>query len=211
MNHYFYSLAHRAAQAAADEEITKIDPRWIYAQWVHESNNFTSQLAAENHNLGGLTQEEANDSPQPDGSCYYINFVSYEDYADYFGHYLRYFVDGGIDQATNLTEYITALKNSPSGAYFGDSLENYLSDCQEIYAENFPEQNASEEVEAAEKIVLSRVDNSGVFALPDGVAADRIVQVLLNGQPAEYVPVKDNTEIDVPGARPDLVVEVVLR
>jgi len=137
MNDYFYQLATVATEAAISKEITNLDPRWIYSQWVHESDNFTSQLAIGNHNLGGLTQEEPNDSPQPDGSYYYINFDSYESYADYFGSYLHYFIDGGVDQATTLEEYITALKNSPSGAYFGDSLENYVNNCQRIYMEIF--------------------------------------------------------------------------
>lgn len=137
MNKYFVELAKRAAAAAAENEMPNIDWRWIYSQWVHESDNFTSTLAIDNHNLGGVTQAEPNDTPQPDGSCYYINFASYEDYADYFGRYLRGFIDGGVDDATTLAEYITALKNSPSGEYFGDSLENYLSDCERIYNENF--------------------------------------------------------------------------
>lgn len=137
MNDYFWQLAQRAAQAAAERGLTNIDPRWIYAQWVHESDNFTSALAVDNHNLGGVTQSEPNDTPQPDGGNYYINFDSYEAYADYFGHYLHGFIDGGVDQATTLEEYITALKNSPSGEYFGDSLGNYLSDCERIYSECF--------------------------------------------------------------------------
>ena len=137
INDYFYKLAKRSAQAAADKGVLNVDPRWIYAQWIHESNDFTSALAVDNHNLGGVTQSEPNDTPQPDGGNYYINFASYEDYADYFGHYLHGFIDGGVDRAQTLEQYITALKNSPSGEYFGDSLENYVTDCQRIYNENF--------------------------------------------------------------------------
>ncbi|SPF56660.1 glycoside hydrolase family 73 protein [Candidatus Desulfosporosinus infrequens] len=137
MDGKFYDLAVLATESAAGEGIKNIDPRWVYSQWQHESDHFTSQLAVENHNLGGLTQIDPNDSPQPDGNYYYINFASDEEYAVYFGRYLRYFLDSGIDQASTLTEYIIALKNSPSGAYFGDSLENYLADCQKIYNENF--------------------------------------------------------------------------
>jgi hypothetical protein len=137
INDYFYELAKAAAEAAASKGITNIDPEWIYAQWVHESDNFTSQLAVENKNLGGLTQTTPNDSPQPDGAYWYTIFDSYEYYADYFGRYLRYFLDSNIDQATTLEEYITSLKNSPSGAYFGDSLENYITDCVRILNENF--------------------------------------------------------------------------
>lgn len=137
INDYFYNLAQSAVESAASKGITNIDPKWVYSQWVHESDNFTSQLALENRNLGGLTQTTPNDSPQPDGSFWYIIFDSYEDYADYFGKYLRYFTDSGIDQATTMIEYIEALKNSPSGAYFGDSLENYIAGCEYRYNEAF--------------------------------------------------------------------------
>lgn len=136
MNDYFYNLATVASQIATEYDL-QIDPRWIYCQWVHESSDFTSDLAVSNHNLGGLTQVSYNDTPQPDGDFYYINFPTYEDYARYFGNYLHYFIDGGLDTATTLEEYITALKNSPSGAYFGDSLENYISNCERIYNETF--------------------------------------------------------------------------
>ena len=64
-----------------------------------------------------------------------MQFATYEDYADYFGRYLKGFIDGGVDQAGTLEEYV--LKNSPSGAYFGDSLENYLAGCEGFYSENF--------------------------------------------------------------------------
>lgn len=137
INEYFYGLAEVAVDSAVSKGIANIDPRWIYSQWVHESQEFSSRLAIKNHNLGGLTQEEPNDSPQPDGNCYYIIFDSFESYADYFGRYLRYFKDSGVDYATTLEEYIVALKNSPSGAYFGDDLDDYLSDCQRIFEENF--------------------------------------------------------------------------
>lgn len=137
MNEYFYGIAERAVASAVDYGITNINPRWLYCQFAHESAEFTSQLTIENHNIGGLTQETPNDSPQPDGNYWYCCFDSFEDYGDYFGHYLRYFKDSGVDYATTLEEYIVALKNSPSGAYFGDSLENYLSNCQRIFEENF--------------------------------------------------------------------------
>ena len=136
MNEYFYGLAQQAANASARKGLDNIDPRWIYVQWEHETGGFTSDLQASNHNLGGLTQSEPNDTPQPDGNCYYMNFDTFEGYADYFGRYLRYYKENGIAEAQTLTDYIIALK---SGGYFGDSLENYLSDCQQIYTENFGE------------------------------------------------------------------------
>lgn len=58
---------------------------------------------------------------------------------------------------------------------------------------------------------LNRVDESGVFALPDGVTADHIAEVLLDGVSTEHVYVKSDTEIDVPLARPGSVVTIILR
>lgn len=128
LNTYFYEVAKQAAAAAAEKDLT-IDPKWIYSQWNHETGAFTSELQASNHNLGGLCQSEPNDTPQPDGNCYYMNFDTFEDYATYFGHYLGYYVENGIDSATTLYDYLVALKN---GGYFGDSLDNYYNDCQYI-------------------------------------------------------------------------------
>jgi hypothetical protein len=136
---YFLGIAQQAADAAKDYDITNVDFRWLYCQFQHESGNFTSTLTIENHNIGGLTQETPNDSPQPDGNFWYCKFNTYEEYATYFGHYLRYFKDSGVDKASTLEEYIRALKDSPSGAYFGDSFDNYYSDCQSIYNTYFGE------------------------------------------------------------------------
>jgi hypothetical protein len=137
LNLSFMDIAERAARVAVENGLPNIDPRWLYAQFVHESDNFTSRLFRENKNFGGLTQETPNDSLQPDGNYYYMNFETYKDYADYLGKYLTGYIDGGVDKAETLAEYITALKVSPSGEYFGDSLENYLSDCQRIYDQEF--------------------------------------------------------------------------
>jgi len=141
MNQYFYELSKQAAQAAADRGITNIDPRWIYAQWAHESKDFTSKLFIENKNSGGLTQEENNgdENKQPDGEYWYKIFATYEEYADFFGKYLQGFLDSGVNQATTIVEYITALKLSPSGEYFGDDIDNYITNCEYRYKEAFGE------------------------------------------------------------------------
>lgn len=131
-NEKYLSLAKQAVEAAAGVGVGNVDYRWIYSQWCHESAGFSSALAESNNNLGGICQAEPNDTPQPDGNQYYIQFDSLEDYARYFGRYLRYFKDSDIDKATTLREYIEALKNSPSGMYFGDDLEAYYSDCAAI-------------------------------------------------------------------------------
>lgn len=130
INLTFFDLAKKSAEIAGEP----IKAEWIYVQWVHETDDFRSALADEYHNLGGLTQTTPNDTPQPDGNCYYMQFDSFEDYADYFGRYLRYYADVGINEAQTLADYITSLKD---GGYFGDSLENYLSDCERIYEQEF--------------------------------------------------------------------------
>ena len=136
MNEYFFNLAKRSAELANSysEGANNIKPEWIYCQWVHESGNFTSELCTQYHNLGGLTQTTPNDTPQPDGDYYYMQFDSYEAYAEYFGRYLRYYAEDGIYNAQSLDDYIAALKH---GGYFGDDLNAYLADCKRIYAEEF--------------------------------------------------------------------------
>lgn len=61
------------------------------------------------------------------------------------------------------------------------------------------------------EISLFRVDQSGVFALPDGKTAADIREVLLDGKPTEYVPVKDGTEIDVPLSRLNSTITAILK
>jgi hypothetical protein len=130
LNNFFWKLAKRAAEIAGDP----IKPEHIYCQWAHETNNFTSELMEANHNLGGLCQIEPNDTPQPDGNQYYMKFDTYEDYADYFGRYLRLYEADGIYEAQNIDEYVLALK---TGGYFGDSYENYVAGCKNFLREEF--------------------------------------------------------------------------
>lgn len=123
MNNYFLALAKVAADLAG----YPVHPVWIYAQWAHETNGFTSDLCVNYHNLGGLTQVSPNNLPQPDGEYYYRHFESYEACAQYFGRYLRLYHVDGICNAYTLEEYLAALKH---GGYFGDTLENYLAGCR---------------------------------------------------------------------------------
>lgn len=102
INEYFYELAKRAA------EISRLPAKWIYAQWYHETGGFTSALCVDYNNFGGITQVTPNDLPQPDGSLYYMEFNSPEDYAEYFGHYLALYEEDGIYEATNIQEYAEA-------------------------------------------------------------------------------------------------------
>jgi len=133
---YFFSLAQKAAEIANSYSggANNIRPEWIYAQWAHESADFSSKLAESNHNLGGLCQTEPNDTPQPDGDQYYINFPTFEACAEYFGRYLRHYREDGIYEAQSLEEYCAALKR---GGYFGDELANYVAGTSRVYRECF--------------------------------------------------------------------------
>lgn len=128
INDYYWGLAQRSAA------ISGLPAEWIYCQWVHETGNFMSALCTQYNNLGGLTQTVRNDTPQPDGNYYYMQFATKEDYADYFGRYLRLYAEDGIYEAANIPTYAAALKH---GGYFGDILENYTAGMTAAYKEAF--------------------------------------------------------------------------
>ena len=128
INERYFSLAQQAAA------ISGLPAEWIYSQWAHETGGFVSELCIEHNNLGGLTQEEPNDLPQPDGSLWYRHFDTPEDYADYFGRYLRLYREDGIYNAETIPEYAAALCR---GGYFGDSLKNYVAGMEAAYKEAF--------------------------------------------------------------------------
>ena len=134
MNEYFWNLAQVSAQIANEEHPDVIDPKWILSQWHHETGDFTSEMCNDYHNLGGLTQTTPNDTPQPDGDFWYMQFATFEDCASYFGKYLKYYEENGIFNSTCLEDYVKALKD---GGYFGDSLENYIAGCNNAYQEEF--------------------------------------------------------------------------
>jgi hypothetical protein len=73
---------------------------------------------------------------------YYMNFDTFEEYAEYFGHYLGYYKEDGIHEATTLYEYVEALQH---GGYFGDSLDNYFNGCNNVLQNTeFPEKKEEE-------------------------------------------------------------------
>ena len=119
-----------AAQVAGG--ISGIDPKILYAQFAHETANFTSELCLQYNNLAGVTQTQENDLPQPDGSFYYMKFDDLSAWARYFGKFIRLF--DGATEAQNITEYATALKD---GGYFGDTLENYIDGMTAAYNDAF--------------------------------------------------------------------------
>lgn len=116
----FKPVYFNAALIASD--ISGISPYFIYAQWCHETDDFTSDLCLEYNNLGGLTQFSMNDLPQPDGSYYYAKFSSLDEFGSYFGRYLLLY--DGIGSVNSLYRYCVCLRD---GGYFGDSLSNYYA------------------------------------------------------------------------------------
>nr|DAR86800.1 MAG TPA: Mannosyl-glycoprotein endo-beta-N-acetylglucosaminidase [Caudoviricetes sp.] len=96
-----------------------VNPMLIYGQWYHESGGFTSRLARENMNLGGITQVEPNgeENKQPDGGNYYMQFSSIRSYADYFGRVWGKYIKG----AQNSADYAHRLKEE--GYYGADESE----------------------------------------------------------------------------------------
>ena len=142
------------ACARLASEICGVPAEWIYSQWAHESTNvtpgdpdcgkpFRSALAREQFNFGGLTQVEENDTPQPDGRFYYMKFASPEEYARYFGRYIKKYFPLAAASKT-MPEYTYNLKHQPDPddpekeyGYYGDSEENYLAGTMEAYKEAF--------------------------------------------------------------------------
>lgn len=111
VNQYFFDLVKIAANKAAEEGIT-VDPQWIYTQWHIETSGFTSELQATHYNLGGLTTIEGN----------WMKFDSFVDFANYFGTYLTYYSEDGMNNVSNLHSYLAALHH---GGYFTSDLETY--------------------------------------------------------------------------------------
>lgn len=138
----YWALAQAAAKEAAEKKgLTNIDSRWLYCQWAHETGYFTNWGATVGNNFGGLKQFKdqpewfTGDATSSEDDPYQV-FDSPEEYASYFGRYLGYYIENGIDKATTIEEYVTALKE---GNYFGDGLETYITRCEEIWEECFAE------------------------------------------------------------------------
>lgn len=128
INEYYWGLAQQAAS------ISGLSAEFVYSQWVHETGGFTSDMCIQYNNLGGITQAEPNDTPQPDGENYYMQFATPEDCADYFGRYLKLYEEDGIYEATSIPQYAASLQH---GCYFGDTLENYIAGMTAAYEEAF--------------------------------------------------------------------------
>lgn len=117
-------IAQRTSERLASVYGKTLSPSLIYAQIAHETGGGTSDLAVNYNNYAGLTQTQSNGLHQPDGSNYYMEFGSPEEFADYFAGYLNLYDEDGLFDATNYQEYAAALKH---GGYYGDSVENYAN------------------------------------------------------------------------------------
>jgi hypothetical protein len=88
-----------------------VDPSIIFAQWAHETGNFTNRGAKSLNNLAGI--ENA------DGS--YRSFGSLNDFASYYTNLIQRKYTSAIGSST-IDDYAKVLKK---GGYFADSLDNY--------------------------------------------------------------------------------------
>lgn len=106
---------------------TGIDAKLIFAQWYHESAGFSSQLARENYNFGGMTQNEPTGDPkdkQPDGGNYYMHFGNEEEWAEYYAYYCNKCNEPSLSGSTDVTDFATRLKKN---GYFGASIDEYVN------------------------------------------------------------------------------------
>lgn len=143
-------LDERMMDCARQASLTcGVPAEWIYSQWAHESTNvtpgspfyglpFKSDLAVEQNNFGGLTQEEENDTPQPDGNYFYMKFSSPEEYAAYFGRYIKKYFPTAA-KASTIQEYVHLLKYGEDYVYYGDDEEVYLNGTLKVLTAEFPE------------------------------------------------------------------------
>lgn len=98
--------------ASAIAQRTGLPANLIWAQLAHESDGFSSQLAREDHNYGGITNS--------DGS--YRHFDSDEDFVDFMANYYPKYKENGLYNARNADEWASALKD---GGYFTADLGEY--------------------------------------------------------------------------------------
>ena len=106
---------------------TGIDAKLVFAQWYHESGNFSSQLAVENYNFGGMTQNEPTGDPkdkQPDGGNYYMHFGNEEEWAEYYAWYCNRCTTPPLSGSKDVDDFATRLKQN---GYFGADLTEYAN------------------------------------------------------------------------------------
>ena len=118
-------LAYRISQIMQERYGKSIPPEWIWAQLALESGHFSSALAVEDHNYGGIKAYNgakiAGISPEGD---YYRHFDSDEEYAQFAASNYDAYAPDGIYNGKTVQEFAAALKH---GGYFGSSLESYTA------------------------------------------------------------------------------------
>jgi hypothetical protein len=87
----------------------------LFAQFAHETGNFTNRGASSLNNLAGIRLP---------GSSEYRSFDSLDDFAKYYEGQLRKNYSGTLS-ARNTDDFAKALKNGRIGSWYGDSLGNY--------------------------------------------------------------------------------------
>lgn len=109
---------------------TNVDPKLIYGQWYHESSGFSSQLAVENYNFGGMTQSSPTGDPndkQPDGDNWYMHFGNPEEWAEYYSWYLNQCNSPSLSGSKDVSDFAQRLKQN---GYYGASVEEYINGIQ---------------------------------------------------------------------------------
>ena len=133
--------------AEISSKISDIDAKIILSQWIHESNNFTNWGATVANNYAGIKQFRdqpewfTGDAESPEGDNYQV-FNSPEEFAVYFGRYLRMYREDGIYDDLSIEGYARALRH---GGYYGDmpgmneeeSIQNYINGLKSAYREAF--------------------------------------------------------------------------
>lgn len=115
-----------AAMSNRVAQITGLRARLVWAQLYHETGNFSSRLAREDHNYGGV--KVTNDSQpkagmSPEGN-YYRHFNSDDEFAEYHARNLGYYIrEDGLGEATTAYQYAVCLQH---GGYFTAELGKYV-------------------------------------------------------------------------------------
>lgn len=125
---------------------------WLYGQMAHETADFSSDLAVNHYNYGGLTQETPNGLPQPDGNMYYKNFNSEQEGLDYYASYLHLYDEDGVFEAQTPEEYFARIGK---GGWYTDDPVNYTK-------------GAMRHIQGFKGVLTSVLgnDNSGVAGAP---------------------------------------------
>lgn len=129
------------AQISAN--VSGVSPEFIKAQWRHETNDFSNWGSKVANNFGGMKQFKPqpswfnDDAQSPEGDNYQV-FNSPQEYAEYFGNYIKKYVPGA-QEAKTPEEYAIALKNM---GYYGAPVEEYVGGLKRFLGDSSPSQNA---------------------------------------------------------------------